>query len=74
MNRSWLDKNAVKCNVSERKSSYHFCRANQQKAGHKIYSLTQGSVTVYEWDWHILAGNDQRIKSHCLTRHMKKFL
>ena len=34
----------------------------------KIYSLTQCSLTVNECDWHILAGNDERINSHCLTR------
>ena len=36
--------------------------------GTKIYSLTQCSLTVIECDWHILAGNDKRINSHCLTR------
>ena len=34
----------------------------------KIYSLTQCSLTVNECDWHIMAGNDERINSHCLTR------
>ena len=36
--------------------------------GTKIYSLIQCSLTVNECDWHILAGNDDRIYSHCLTR------
>ena len=36
--------------------------------GTKIYSLTQCSLTVNEYDWHILAGNDERINSHCLIR------
>ena len=53
----------------ERNNSYYFSRANQQKAGTKIYSLTQFSLTVNECDWHILAGNNERINSHCLTRH-----
>ena len=52
----------------ERNNSYYFSPANQQKAGTKIYSLTQCSLTVNECDWHILAGNDERINSHCLTR------
>ena len=52
----------------ERNNSYYFSLANQQKAGTKIYSLTQCSLTVNEYDWHILAGNDVRINSHCLTR------
>ena len=52
----------------ERNNSYYFSRANQQKAGTKIYSLTQCSFTVNECDWHILVENDERINSHCLTR------
>ena len=52
----------------ERNNSYYFSRANQQKADTKIYSLTQCSLTVNEYDWHILAGNDERINSHCLIR------
>ena len=51
-----------------RNNSYYFSRANQQKAGTKIYSLTQCSLIVNECDWHILAGKDERINSHCLTR------
>ena len=54
---------------SKRNNSYYFSRANQQKAGTQIYSLTQCSLTVNEGDWHILAGNDERINSHCLTRN-----
>ena len=54
--------------VIERNNSYYFSLANQQKAGTKIYSLTQCSITVNECGWHILAGNDERINSHCLTR------
>ena len=53
---------------SERNNLYHFSRANQQKAGTKIYSLTQCSLTVNGCDWHILVGIDERINSHCLTR------
>ena len=56
------------CHFFERNNSYYFSRANQQIAGTKIYSLTQCSLIVNECDWHILAGNDGRIKSHCLTQ------
>ena len=56
--------------IHERNNSYYFSRANQQKAGTKIYSLTQCSLTVNECDWHILVGNDERISSHCLIRHL----
>ena len=52
----------------ERNNSYYFSRANQQKAGTKIYSSIQCSFIVNECDWHILADNDERINSHCLTR------
>ena len=52
----------------ERNNPYYFSRANQQKANCKIYSLTQCSLTVNDCDWHILAGNDERIVEHCLTR------
>ena len=52
----------------ERNNSYYFCWANQQKAGTQIYSLAQCSLSVNGCDWHILAGNDERINSHCLTR------
>ena len=52
----------------ERNNSCYFSRTNQQKAGTNIYSLTQCSLTVNECDWHILAGNDVRINSHCLIR------
>ena len=38
----------------------------------KIYSLAQCSLTVSECDWHIMAGNDERINSHCLTRYTTK--
>ena len=53
----------------KRDNPYYFFPANQQKEGTKIYSLTQCSLTVNECDWHILAGNDERINSHCLTRN-----
>ena len=52
----------------ERNNSYYFSRANQQKEGTKIYSLTPCSLTVNECDWHISAGNDERVNSHCLIR------
>ena len=55
--------------ILERNNSYYFSRANQQKAGTKIYSLTQCSLTVNKCDWHILAGNDERINSHYLIRY-----
>ena len=58
----------VKAIGTERNNSYYFSRANQQKVGAKIYSLTQCSLTVNQCDWYILAGNDERINSHCLTR------
>ena len=54
----------------ERNNLYYFSWANQQKAGTKIYSLTQCSLSVNECNWNILAGNDQRINSHCLTRKL----
>ena len=54
-------------NGYERNNSYYFSLANQQKVGTKIYSLTQCSLTVNECDWHILAGNDERINTHCLN-------
>ena len=54
----------------ERNNSYYFSRANQQKAGTKIYSLTQCSLTMNGDDWPILAGNGERINSHCLTRFL----
>ena len=53
--------------LHQRNNSYYFSRTNQQKAGIEIYSLTQCSLTVNECDWLILAGNDERINSHCLT-------
>ena len=53
----------------ERDNQYFFIPANQQKTGTKIYSVTQCSLTVNECDWHILAVNDERINSHCLTRN-----
>ena len=59
--------NATQCGI-ERHNSYYFFLANQQKVGTQIYSLTQCSLTVNKCDWHILAGNDKRINSHCLTR------
>ena len=52
---------------NERDNPYYFFQANQQKPDTKIYSLTQCSLTVNKCDWHILAGNNERIKSHCLT-------
>ena len=58
------------CSLIERNNSYYFSRANQQKAGTKIYSLTQCNLTVNECDWHISAGNDERINSHCLIRYL----
>ena len=51
-----------------RDNPYYFFRANQQQAGTKIYSLTQYSLTVNKCDWYILAGNDEKINSHCLAR------
>ena len=36
---------------------------NERYTGTKVYSLTQCSLTVNECDWHILAGNDERINS-----------
>ena len=54
--------------LTKRNNSCYFSGANQQKAGTKIYSLTQCSLTVNGCDWHILAGNDERINSHCLIR------
>ena len=56
------------CDNFERDNPYHFFRANQQQSGSKIFSLNQCSLSVNWCDWHILAGNDERINSHCLTR------
>ena len=53
----------------ERANSCYFFRANQKQAGSKIYSWTQCSLSVKECDWHVLAGNDEWINSHCLTRN-----
>ena len=62
----------VHCNLKiERDNPYHFFPANQQKAGTKIYSLTQCSFTVNECGCHILACNDEKINTHCFTRDMK---
>ena len=58
----------------ERNNPYYFFPANQQKAGTKIYSLTQCSLSVNECDWHILAGKDERINAHCLTRLSTKMI
>ena len=60
------------CN--ERDNPYYFCPANKQKAGTKIYSLTECSLSVNECDWYILAGKDDRINSHCLSRHTTRLL
>ena len=51
------------------KETIHFISFQpiSEKAGTKIYSLTQCSLSVNECDWYILAGNDERINSHCLT-------
>ena len=73
--KHYLPTTSLKCGkhnqmstIYERDNPYYFFWANQRKAGTKIYSLTQCSLTVNECDWHILAGNEERIKSHCLTR------
>ena len=52
---------------SKRDNPHYFFLANKQQARSKIYSLTQCSPTVNECDWHILAGNNERINSYCLT-------
>ena len=52
----------------ERNNPYYFFRANQQQVGTKIYSITQCILSVNECDWHILAGNDERINTHCLSQ------
>ena len=57
---------------NERNNSYYFSRANQQKAGTKIYSLTQCSLIMNGDDWPILVGNGERINSHCLTRNLDR--
>ena len=58
--------------TDERDNPYYFFPANQQKASTKIYSLTLCSLSVNECDWHILAGNDKRINTHCLTRDTRE--
>ena len=40
-------------NSVEKYNAYYFSIANQQKAGTKIYSLTQCNLRVNECDWHI---------------------
>ena len=59
---------------NERNNQYYFFLANQQKAGTKIYSLTQCSLSVNECDWYILAGNDERINTNCLIRASNGFV
>ena len=66
-NQKYSRKRTIKGHT-ERDNPYYYFRANQQQAGINIYSLTLGSLTVKECDWHILAGNDERINSHCLTQ------
>ena len=46
-----------------------FLSSQSAKSGHHNISLTQCSHTVNECDWHSLAGNVERINSHCLTRY-----
>ena len=57
---------------SERSFSYHFVWANQWKVGIKFFSWTQYAFCKDRCNWHILAGNDWRIKSHNLIRSAKK--
>ena len=45
--------------VCERDNPYYFFIANHQKAGTKIYPLTQCSLTVNECDWDILVTADR---------------
>ena len=52
----------------------YFFRAHPLKTDSKIYSFTQCSLAVNGCDWHILADNDERIKSHCLTRFVRLFI
>ena len=53
--------------AKEGNNTYYFFPANQQKANCKIYSLTKCGLTVNGCDWHILAGNHERILVYCLT-------
>ena len=56
-------------------ASVNYGRPSESNIGDtNIYSLTLCSLTVNEHDWHLLVGNDDRIKSHCLTRKLKKEL
>ena len=48
--------------------SYYYFWANQWKANIKIFSWTQYEINKDRRDWHILAGNDERIISHNLNR------
>ena len=45
-------------NALEKDHPYQFFRANQWKVHNKIYSLTQCDLNMKEYDWHILASND----------------
>ena len=50
------------------KQSILFLSSQSATSGHQVYSLIQCRLTVNECDRQILAGNDERINSHCLTR------
>ena len=46
--------------------SYHLVRTNRRKPDIKIYSWSQYETSVKKCDWHILAGNEGRIKCSAL--------
>ena len=69
LSNSCLDPQCAQCatNMSLRKrQSILFLSSQSAKSMHR--NLTQCSLTVNECDWHILAGNDERINAHCLNR------
>ena len=57
--------------LHEGTNPYNFFRVMHQQANLKIHSLTQCNLTMNGCDWHILAGNNERIVFHCLTRFSK---
>ena len=62
---SSLEKKLFNCETGK---SYHFFRASQQNCNLKFYLWTQYDFRVNRWDWHILAGNEERTAWDCQNR------
>ena len=54
--------------IYERGFPYYFFWTNQWKADIKIFSWAKCEISKDSRDWHVLAGNDQRIISKNLNR------